>query len=330
MARSGGVTFSAVVVFLGSALTILSGGFAVLGSLIASHTGLGTSAPIDFRFIAIFEAIFYLGFGAWGIASGIGLINTRQWARISMLAFSGILIAFSLPVVLVFAAARFPQSSDPNLPANFMAIMRVSMAAIFGLIAALGGFWLYFFNKKSVKAQFLAALPAGEEMVPDSSGRRRTVRPVSITIIGWFLVIASGLTPLFLLFSLGFFHGQSLPFSFFGFFVFGRRATLITVAWVAAQFVAAVGLLKLRNWGRVVTIWLQVLGIANSLLTFGLPANRVRFQQIMATMMASMNPGLPQTFSPPLWIGVVASAPIVFIVLWFLFREKRAFLVSAQ
>ena len=43
-----------------------------------------------------------------------------------------------------------------------MAIMRVSMAAIFGLIAALGGFWLYFFNKKSVKAQFLGALPAGE------------------------------------------------------------------------------------------------------------------------------------------------------------------------
>jgi len=26
--------------------------------------------------------------------------------------------------------------------------------AFYGLLAALGGFWLYFFNKKSVKAQF--------------------------------------------------------------------------------------------------------------------------------------------------------------------------------
>ncbi|HEY4710276.1 MAG TPA: hypothetical protein VIH46_08910 [Candidatus Acidoferrales bacterium] len=328
MARSGGITFSAVVVFLGSAFTILCGGFAVLGSFIASHSELGTSAPIDFRFVAIFEAIFYLGFGVWGIASGIGLIKTRQWARISMLAFSGILILFSLPVVLVIAAARFPQSSDPSLPANFMVIMRVSMAAIFVLIAALGGFWLYFFNKKSVKAQFLGALSPGEEIVPDSSGRRPTARPMSITIIGWFLLIASGLTSLFVLFFRGFFPGQSIPFSFFGFFLFGRRAILTIVAWMAAQFVAAVGLLKLRNWGRVVTIWLQVLGIANSLLTFGLPANRVRFQQIMETMMASTNPRLPQPFSPPVWIGVVASAPIVFVFLWFLFREKRAFLVS--
>ena len=54
MARSGGITFSAVVVFLGSAFTILSGGFAVLGSFMASHAGLGTSVPIDFRFIAIY------------------------------------------------------------------------------------------------------------------------------------------------------------------------------------------------------------------------------------------------------------------------------------
>jgi hypothetical protein len=38
----------------------------MIGSLIASHAGLGTFAPIDFRFIVIFEVIFYLGFGAWG------------------------------------------------------------------------------------------------------------------------------------------------------------------------------------------------------------------------------------------------------------------------
>jgi hypothetical protein len=332
MARSGGITFSAVVVFLGSAFAILCGAFAVLGSLIASHAGLGTAAPMDFRYIAMVEAVFYFGFGGWGIASGIGLINTRQWARVSMLVFACLLLLFSLPTVLVIAFVRLPEPSNPNLPANFMAMMRIGMAIVFGLIAALGGFWLYFFNKKNVKAQFLSARPAGEAMVAGLSAQRSSARPLSITIIGWYLLITSGVTLLSLLFSRSFFHGQSIPLCFLGFFVFGRSAVLILVVWMTAQLVAAVGLLKLRNWGRVVTIWLQVLGIANLVLTFGPPANRVRFQQIMETMIASMHPGLPQTFSfsLPAWIGIVASAPIVLVVLWFLITQKRAFLDSER
>jgi hypothetical protein len=320
MARSGGITFSAVVVFLGSVFAILSGGFAVLGSLTASNAGLRTPAPIDFRYVAIVMAIFYLGFGGWGVASGIGLIKTRQWARISMLVFACLLFLFSLPMVLVMAVIRLPETNDPNLPPNFTAMMRVGMDTVFGLIAALGGFWLYFFNKKSVKEQFGGARPAGQEMAADLSAEKSNARPLSITIIGWYLLIASGLSPLFLLLSRTLLHGQPMPLCFLGFFVFGRSAILILVVWMAAQFVAAVGLLKLRNWGRVVTIWLQVLGIANLVLTFGLPANRVRYQQIMETF----------SFSPQAWIGAVASAPILLVVLWFLITQKTAFLDSEE
>jgi hypothetical protein len=290
MARSGGITFSAVVVLLGSVFAILCGGIAVLGSIMASTAALATSAPMDFRYIAIAEAIFYVGFGGWGIASGVGLINTRQWARISMLVFAGLLLLFSLPACLAFAIIRFPESGDPNLPANFMAMIRVGMAMVFALIAALGGFWLYFFNKKSVKEQFLGPQPAGEGMVADLSGARPKARPVSILIIGWYLLISSGFTPLALLFSRSFFRSQPMPLCFLGFFAFGRTAILILLVWMAAQFVAAVGLLKLKNWGRVVTIWLQVLSMANLVLAFGPPANRVRYQQNMEAIVASMYP----------------------------------------
>jgi hypothetical protein len=332
MARSGGITFSAVVVFLGSSLAILFGAFAVLGSLIASHAGLGTAAPMDFRYVAIIEAIFYLGFGGWGIASGIGLINTKEWARISMLVFACLLLLFSGPPALVIAFVRLPQPGDPNLPANFMAMMRVGTVIFLGLIAALGVCWLYFFNKKSVKAQFLAARPADEGTVADFSHESSSARPLSITIIGWYLLIASGSSPLFLLFARSFFHGQSMPLCFLGYFVFGRSAILILVVSAAAQFAAAIGLLTLRNWGRVVTIWLQVLTMANLMLTFGPPANRARYQQIMETMISSMHPEMPRTFSFSVspWIGIVAGSPIVLAVLWFLITQKRAFLESVH
>lgn len=76
-----------------------------------------------------------------------------------------------------------------------------------------------------------------------------------------------------------------------------RISTLIFVIWMASQFVASVGLLKLKNWGRVATIGLQLLGIVNGLLLIGNPVNRARFQQIMDLIIASMKSRMPQPSS---------------------------------
>jgi hypothetical protein len=328
MACSGGIRLSAVVVFLGSAFAILSGGFAVLGSLAASNARPGTPVPIDFRSVAIGVAIFYLAFGGWGIASGIGLLHTRHWARVSMLVFACLLLLFSLPTAVMMSVIRLPETSDPNLPANFRALMKLAVEMVFGLMAALGGFWLYFFNKRSVKAQFLGVRPASQGMVADVSAEKPKGRPLSITIIAWYLLIASGLSPLLLLFSRTVLHGQTMPVCFLGFFIFRRSAILVLVVWMAAQFVAAIGLLKLRNWGRVTCLWLQVLGIVNLVLTFAVPANRVRYQKIVETMY----PQFPQTFSfsALTWMVIVCTAPILLVVLWFLVTQKRVFLDSPE
>ena len=233
MARSGGITFSAAIVFIGSAFTILFGALAVLGLVISSNANRATDVPRFLGYFAIAEMIIFWGFGGWGIASGVGLIKTRQWARISMLVFAAILLLISLPVAVLSAFVRFPAASNPNLPANFVGMIRTGLVMFYGLLAALGGFWLYFFNKRSVKAQFLGELSAGT-MRADLNGAKRS-RPLSITVIAWFLLIGSGMIPLLLPLWRAFSPGQLMPLCMLGIFFFGWNAFLVLSIFAAAQ-----------------------------------------------------------------------------------------------
>lgn len=340
MPRSVGITVSAVVVFIGSALTILFGALVVLGSLLLPNAHAAANLPANLKYFVVIEAAMLFGFGGWGLAAGIGLIATKRWARISMLVFAAILIFISLPSALLIAVIPFPNTTDPKLPSNFIAIMRVGMALFYATLAALGGFWLYFFNKQHVKGQFRAERPLAESAGPDlpfgtpiaAPSASQRLRPLSLTIIGWFLLVGSAFTPLYLLFHSSFFPGVQLPLFFLGFFFLGRSASLILVAWMAAQMVAAVGLLKLKKWGLFATVGLQCLAIMNVALLVGVPANRARFQQFMEALMASMNARMPQPvpFVFPMWIGIASSLPIVFVILWFLITRRQAFTSAAQ
>lgn len=334
MRRSAGVTVSAVLVLLGSAFTLLLGVLMLLSSAFLSKTSPSANVPVNFGAIVAVEAVVVFAFGGWGLASGIGLIYLKQWARISLLVFAGFLVCVSLPAVALMAVISLPTPHDPNMPPSFMAVMRVGMALFYGMFAALGGFWLYFFNKRSVKLQFQAMQPAPESAAGDSflgaavPGPITTpARPLSITIIGWFLLIGSAFTPLWLLLNRALFAGLQFPFYFLGFFLFGRSAHLVLIVWMAAQMAAAVGLLKLKRWGLFVTIGMQCLTIANVTLLTGIPGHRARFQQIMETMMASMNARMPQPapFDFPAWAGFALSVPIVLVILYFLITRRRAF-----
>src|SRR5271155_2866959 len=162
MPRSAGVTISAVVVIIGSALTLLGGAIVILGAIVLSKTGQAASISATIADVEIIEAVMFLGFGGWGLASGIGLIGLKSWARISLLVFAGILVLVSLPAVAIMPFISLPNTNAADLPANFMSIVRVGIVLFYAAFAALGGFWLYFFNKRSVTAQFGVQQPTAE------------------------------------------------------------------------------------------------------------------------------------------------------------------------
>lgn len=55
----------------------------------------------------------------------------------------------SLPAAPLILLIPLPNSHD-------LSVVRFGMALFYGVFAALGGFWLYFFNTRSVKVQFRA------------------------------------------------------------------------------------------------------------------------------------------------------------------------------
>jgi hypothetical protein len=341
MARSTGITVSAILVIIGSAFTVLFGALMLLGSALTLNLGRAADAPVDVRYVLIVESFVFFAFGGWGLASGIGLLKTKEWARVSTLVYAAILLFLSLPAAIAVALVPFPNTpvaDDPNHPLNIMLLVRVCGTLLYAMFAALGAYWLYFFNTQKVKAQFRAApqpsTGIGQAEIPGSPsgmpsvrfGPDQRVRPLSITIIGWYLIIASALAPLSIAFVNTLFSRLKLPFFFLGFFLFGPNVYLVLTVWMAMQLVAAVGLLKLKPWGLFATIALQCMTLMNMVMMVAIPANRLRFQQIMDTIRFSAN-GRTYYSSPmfPMWIGILSSLPIVVVILFFLISQKRYF-----
>ncbi len=323
MNRSIGVTISAVVVFVGSALTILFGSFAIFGLFIAPET---PGQPPFVKYAGIVGVAVMMACSSWGIASGVGLINQREWARISMLVFSALLLFMCIPALLIVLAMPFPvppNTENPELMNHTMKIVRICGATFYGGVAALGGWWLYFFLKKSVREQFGGGATA--ELAP-SSGRGR---PVSITIIAWYMVIGAFGAPLMILLTRPLFPDQQVPIIFFAILLRGWRGETVIFCLTGVQLIAAVGLLRLRPWGRTLAIWVQVFFLFNCAISFVIPGNRAKFQQIIAAMQpAYLQASGATTF--PMWAGVIASVPIILVILWFLVTRKQAFLKNEE
>ena len=314
MNRSTGVTVSAVVVFIGSAFTLLSGAFSMLAFVAVRNI---TAQPAFVRYFMVGMAMLEVAFAIWGILSGIGLLLLREWARISMVVFAVLLLLFTLPGLLFIPL--LPLGPPGNVPENFVLLIKFGMGIFYGLLAALGGWWVYFFNKRSVKDQFRGVPQGAPALLPPRA------RPLSISIIGWILTISAFFVlPTLLL---------RLPLFFFGTLFTGRPAQLIMLAWCGLQFAAGVGLLRLRPWGRTLALCALSLGMLNGLVTMLIPGSLARFLQAMALMRERLHmpqPGveegmLLQSWSALMWFGLVLGILFVGVQLWFVVRNKQAF-----
>lgn len=141
-----GVIFSALMVLVVAALALL---FGALATHIAISTGIRTG---DLDLFAILATIALIGFGGWGIASAVGIVKMRKWARISILAFG----AISLAVAILGTAKMVldPAFGISYLEGVYMGSIRAEIMALLAWLAGLGGFWLYFFNRSNIKARF--------------------------------------------------------------------------------------------------------------------------------------------------------------------------------
>ena len=321
MNRSVGVTVTAVIVLFGSGLTLLAGVMMLFAS--SSDLPIPENQVHFLKYFMVFLALVLFAAAAWGIASGTGLMRLREWSRISMLVFSALLLFVCIPGLLMFLFMPFPPpgtAPSPEMTKEMLAATRIFMAVLYGILAALGGWWIYFFNKRSTKDQFLKVRIPGLEGMPGAEVISPYARPLSITLIAWWLLISGFIGVLGL--------SVNPPVFFLGYFFKGTYASGLMLALALVQSLIGFGLLKLRPWGRTLAIYYFQFLIFNSLTMVLIPGTQARFEQAMSEMLSDMQGTLGTPPSPmhvPIWFGVIFAVPLLSLLLWIVVSRKDVF-----
>jgi hypothetical protein len=305
MQRSAGVTASAVIALIGSGLTLLWAFLLIFGLFAMAAQ---ESQPKFVQYFMVALVIIMFAMSGWGIASGVGILRRQEWARISIMIFSGIMLIFTLPGLLMIPFIPMQPPAQGNLPSALFTGIKIGIGMFYALLSALGAWWLYFFNKKGTREEF-------KQPAADSTGETgSTKRPLSIAVIGWYLVVTS---PLFLFMII-----FRFPIFFFGYVVVGNLGVMVLTTMACVQILGGIGLLRLRPWGRTLSICYFVFGILQVIVSAVLPGSDARFQAAVATIMARLNtPQTPFHFSP--WFPLLSVLPLYGVL--FLITRKRCF-----
>lgn len=304
MRRSIGVTLAAVVVLLGSAVTLLTGLLIVVVALFAGRAA--SPPPLGGKGLFVLTSFVLIVPAALGIATGIGTILLKRWARISILIFAGFLALMGLLTPVFFL--MMPMPTVPGQNPGIWTYTKIAISVFYLFLAAIGVWWLILFNLKATKEQF-----AGGQAASDPSER-----PLSITIIGWLLILG--------VLSITVTLSMHLPGILFGYTFTGWSAVLWYLIFAGIGLYAGVGLLRLDPRGRQVAICYLTFGALNGALFYLLPG----YSQRMATVMNSMPAGFRPRPDQPMpmlnpWFFAVLISVFLFVQLYFLIREKAAF-----
>jgi hypothetical protein len=349
MKRPPGVTFTAVLLIVGGSFSLLLILIAIVAVMVTQFS-TPPDAPKFFLFFSIAIDLIALACAAWAIAAGVGLLRLRSWARISSIIFAALLLVGSLPGLAIIPAMPSFMAQDQSAPD--LKVIQIGVGVFYGLLAALAIWWLYYFNTRRVKDLFrprnfpiapaivqpLVVQPLVAEPFPPAAPAKIR-RPVSITVIAAIMLISAAMAPLsLLLLAL-----LKLPAPLLGFWLTGWAGAAVLLAYLCVLLPAGIGLLKLRPWARILSICFFGFGIVNSVVTYGLPGSAARYQQIMSDMMSRFMP--PSAFpgnangafapfahlaSISTWTGIVFGFLFAGVQLFFLIKEKPAFLAANQ
>ena len=347
MRRSTGVTVNAVFALLGSLLALGFGVLMAIGMFMAASRP-GVEPPKDFPFPPEFlKAIFFLVPliyvlpAAWGISTSIGLLRLKNWARVSIMIFAGLLAAygvFGLLGAAIFAVVPFPVGPDNReLDALVLTIVRAVFVILPLSQLALGVWWLVFFNRRTTRTQFqpLQAVTLGSPPPPPLQPVAHTLRratpsrPISISIIAVYILIACPYMPVLL--------AIRAPAVLFTALVTGWVAALYYVVLLGLLIYVGIGLLRLQRTARVLGMVYLAFAILNPAAFYFAPGGHARVKQLIDWEMSKF-PWLQQfqanlpvqldltpLITTSIMIGIVLGMVLAIVALYFLFVNKAAF-----
>jgi hypothetical protein len=308
----------AAIISAGFVLASVSLGF--FGLLLGSTRTSFSALPPAALYVALGFCAFMACLSLFGIATGIGLIFSRKWARISVLVWGGLAVFFSVfGIIFAFLTPLPVTPGAVELPAGTMHTVRIFLLCFYGVPAAIGTWWLILFNRKSVAAQFAGTADPGSAQKPRP--------PIPVTVLAW-LYITSAAHILILPF-LPF----SMPLILFGHLFSGRISSLAYVFICLVFAVSGIGLLKLKLWSYPLTIGLQLFFLASAIVTVLNPNYPSQVASLMDHVNSAM--GLPADLYNPLnnlhqarW-SMYAGLLIPFAMVAILIYYRRRFVEAA-
>jgi hypothetical protein len=316
---SAGITASAVIALLGSVVAILFGGLMALSSVAVSTSSAARppDQPLPSIAAIVIMAGIQFGFGAWGIASAVGLLLLRKWARFSFLIFGGLLAFFSFCAGsgLLFAAIAMTSTLPPTAnvsPGLFTAVMLV-FTVISVICLAVAVWWLVYFNRSSVKAQFGAGAVASQPRQ----------FPLAVSIIAWVFVVGGVVTAVQMLFS--------YPLVLFGIVLRGWASSLVLALLAAISLSAGIGLLKKRVEAHSLAVGYSAFGILNVVSYIVLPGSFARMQEVMRETQRSQTAVFPPSAMNSLMVFVMLIG-LIFTgaILVLLIKARRPFIEACH
>jgi hypothetical protein len=301
-----GIRASAVLAILGSLLTMLMG---ILTAVSAFVEPAPKYSPVPLKPVLFATGGFFAVFAAWGIATAVAIFLRKRWSRISILVFAGFLAVVGVIGMLMVPFFQMPETPNADTPENLGMMVRIGMAAVYGVCGAIGIWWLVLFTRPRTKEYY------GAQDIPADP------RPLSIRIIAWWMLI-TGL----LVLPCSLFH---FPTVMFGAILTGWLATGVFAVLGAAQVLLGQGLLRMREWARVGTIVMIGILAASSIVTMVHPGWN-EAMRLMMTAMPSFNEGVAQQrMLGPMWIFALFGLAFLAVPLYFLVRRSAAFTTPA-
>lgn len=254
MKRPTGVTVSAILLLLGSLVLTLFAALMVFGRVMIpkiAHRGpnaVTMPQPGFLTAVIVVEALLVVAMAVWGFITFAGLLRMRPWARVSMLVIGGGQAYFCgvgalMMLLLVFVPLPSPVShaQDPRAVVVVKTVFGV-MALISALHAAVGGWWVVYFSLKKTTEAFRTGLTAAKSR-----------RPLLISILAVLNLIGAASCLL----------ASTLPFPAFLFSLIleGWRKALLYLSLAAIYAAIGLGLWRLREWARRLTLVLAGWGV---------------------------------------------------------------------
>jgi hypothetical protein len=299
---------SAVLAIVGSLGVIVLAALIVFGAFLADERPQSTRPPIPLKALGAAVGIFLVGLAGWGIVTAVAMLRRRAWARLSMLVFAGLLTVMCGSGIVTILFIPLPDTAAT--PPDLMIIIRWAIAGSYGALMAVGVWWLILFNRPSAREYFAG----GGEVEAEGA------RPLSISVIAWYLLTSALFTSLAAV--------LRFPAMLFGAVVGGWGALAVYTGYTAAQVYLGAGLLQLQNRARLWSIVYFAAAALNGLIFVILPDFTGRLKEIQSSYPRFMRaqPEMPEFTT--VWPFVPMVILLVALPIWFLVRRRSAFLAA--